>query len=210
MQWYVYLIAIVVAALLGQVAVELIGRPIRSVFRLRRNALKRMLSFETIRLPKPRELATTSQAIREYDRAVRNVREAQAVFRDLGAQLLALGEREPTGRILMSLLGLNIVVAGHALINLSEIYATATIDGEAIRHELEKALHATRTALAASRRPSRNSLIKIRLEPMNLREPGYPRNRRRPVGRPPVASRHAGRNPRHFRQPMPEQSASRS
>jgi hypothetical protein len=210
MQWYVFLIAIVVAALLGQASVELVGRPIRSVFRLRRNALRRMLSLETMPLPKPRELATSSQAIREYDRAVRSVREAQAAFRDLGARLLALSEREPTVRILMSMLGLNIVAAGHELINLSEIYARAAIDGDGIRHKLEVALHATNAALAASRRLSRNSLIKIRLEPMNLRDAGYPRNRRRPVGRPPAVSRHAGRKPRHFRRPMPGQTASTS
>ena len=207
MQWYVFLIAMIAAAFLGQVAVELVGRPMRSAFRLRRNALRRMQSFETMRLPKPRELATSSQAIRDYDQAVRYVREAQAIFRDLGDQLIALSEREPAIRILTGLLGLNIVVAGHELINLSEIYAAATIDSDAMRHQLEKAHHATRTALAASPRRSRNSLIKIRIEPMNLRDAGYPRDRRRPLGRPPMVSRHARQKPRQFRPRMPEQTA---
>jgi len=188
MQWYVYLITIPAAALLGQVAVELVGKPIRSVFRLRRKALERMLSFAKMPLPRPRELAISTRAIHEYDQAARNVREARGTFRDLGTQLLALSESEPIIRILMNLLGLNIVMAGHELINLSEVYATATTEGDGIRHEIEEAFHATNIALAASRRLSRNSLIKIRLEPMVLRDAGYPLSRRRPLGRSPMVS----------------------
>ena len=196
MQWYVYLITIPAAVLLGQIAVELFGKPIRSMFRLRRKALERMLFFEKMSLPRPRELAISTQAIHEYDQAARNVREAQGTFRDLGTQFLALSESEPTISILMNLLGLNIVLAGQELIKLSEVYATATIDSDGIRHEIEEAYHATSIALAASRRLSRNSLIKIRLEPMVLRDPGYPLNRRRPLGRSPAVSRQAGRRSR--------------
>jgi hypothetical protein len=137
-------------------------------------------------------MAISTQAIREYDQAARNVREAQGTFRDLGTQLLAVSESEPTISILMNLLGLNIVLAGRELINLSEVYATVTTDSDSIRHEIEEALHATSIALAASRRLARNSLIKIRLEPMVLRDVGYPLTRRRPLGRPPMVSRHAG------------------
>ena len=196
MQWYVYLIAIPAAALLGQVAVELVGKPIRSVFSLRRKALERMLSFAKMSLPKPRELAISTQAIHEYDQAARNVREAQSTFRDLGTQLLALSESEPTISIMMNLLGLNVVLAGHELIKLSEVYATATTDRDGIRHEIEEAFHAASIALAASRRLSRNSLMKIRLEPMVLRDAGHPLNRSRPLGRSPMVSRHAGRRSR--------------
>jgi hypothetical protein len=196
MQWYVYLIAIPAAALLGQVAVELVGRPIRSVLRLRRKALERMMRFEKMALPRPRELAISTQAIHAYDQAARNLREAQDTFRDLGAQLLAASESEPTISILMNLLGLNIVLAGRELINLSEVYATVTTDGDGIRHRIGEALHAASIALAASRRRSRNGLIKIRLEPMALRDAGYPPNRRRPLGRSPMVARPAGRSSR--------------
>jgi hypothetical protein len=204
-QWYVYLIAIPAAALLGQVAVELIGRPIRSVLRLRRKALERMTSFERMSLPRPRELAISTRAIHEYDQAARSVREAQGTFRDLGTRLLAVSESEPTISILMNLAGLNIVLAGHELIHLSEVYATATMDGDGARHEIEAAFHATSVALAASRRRSRNSLIKIRLEPMYLHDARYPPDRRRPLGRPPAASRRAGRS---FRKSGPMERAS--
>lgn len=75
---------------------RLLGRLIQSLFRFRRKALERILFFEQISLPSPKELAIGSHAIHEYDQAVRNVREAQRTFRDLGNQLLALSEREPT------------------------------------------------------------------------------------------------------------------
>ena len=175
MQWYFYLIAIPAAAFMGHVALELVGRPLRTAFRLRRKALERMLSFRGISLPKPRELAISSREIREYDQAVRNVREAQRTFSDLGAQLLALGESEPTIRILMALFGLDIALAGHELINLSEVFAMAKTDGGQLRREIKRALHATGMALAVSRRRSRNDVTKIRLEPMRLQSAGYPR-----------------------------------
>jgi hypothetical protein len=188
MQWYVYLITIPAAALLAQVAVELAGRPLRTVFRLRRKALERILSFRNISLPIPREFAISSRQIREYDQAVSNLRAAQRIFGDLGAQFLALGESEPTIRILVALFGLDMVRAGHELINLAEAYATAAADS---RLAIERALQATSTALAVSRRLSGNDLIKIRPEPMNLPEAAYPRQRNRPLRQPRVVSPHA-------------------
>lgn len=189
MLWYVYLITIPAAAFLTQVAVELVSRPIRTAFRLRHKALERMLAFRNMSLPRSRELAISSREIREYDQAVRNVREAQRTFGDLGAQLLALGESEPTIRFLMALFGLDIVLAGHELINLSEIYATAKTDSDEFRQAIEKALHASSTALAGSRRLSGNDLIKIRLEPMYLRDAVGLRKRKRPLRQQRMVSR---------------------
>ena len=96
MQWYVYLITIPAAVLLGQIAVELFGKPIRSMFRLRRKALERMLFFEKMSLPRPRELAISTQAIHEYDQEARNVRETQGTLRKLGTQFHALNKKETT------------------------------------------------------------------------------------------------------------------
>ena len=186
MQWYVYLIAIAAVVFLGHAAVELVSRPVRSLLRLRRNALERMAFFARIPLPGARELAISSQAIQAYDLAVRNVREAHCTFQDLGTQLLALGESEPTIRILMNFFGLNVVQAGHALINLSHVYAMARIESDESRRAIGQALRATSMALGAFRRRSRDGLINIRLEPMHLREVGYLRNRGRPLGRPPL------------------------
>jgi hypothetical protein len=172
MQWYVYLIAIAAIAFLGHAVVELIGRPMQRLLRLRRKALEWMAFFERISLPGARELAITSQAIQAYDLAVRNVREAHSTFHDLGTQLLALGESEPAVRVLMNFFGLNVVLAGHALINLSHVYAMARIESDQNRRAIGQALRATSIALGAFRRRSRNELTNIRVEPMHLCEAG--------------------------------------
>lgn len=106
-------------------------------------------------------------------------------------KLLALGESDSTIRILVALFGLDMVRAGHELINLSEAYATAKTDSDEVRHAIEKALQATTTALAASRRYSGSDLVKIRPEPMYLPEAVHPRQRNRPIGQPRMVSLHA-------------------
>jgi hypothetical protein len=191
MQWCVFLVAIPALFFLGQVALELIGRPIQTILRLRHHALERMLAFRTLPLPGPRELAVSSRQIREHDLAVRNVRQAQRTFADLGAQLLAFSESEPTIRALITLCGLDTVRAGHELIDLAEIYATAKTDGDELRQAIEKSRQATMTALAASRPRSSDRLIKIRLEPMYLRDAASSRHRRNQPGRPRAAPRRA-------------------
>src|SRR5579864_3329053 len=148
MQWCVYLMTIPAVYFLGQVTLELIGRPIQTILRLRRRALERMLAFRNMQLPGPRELAVSSRQIREYDQAARNVRQAQRTLADLGSQLLAFSESEPTIRVLMALCGLDPVLAGHELINLAEVYAAAKPDSDEFRHAIEKARQATLTALA--------------------------------------------------------------
>jgi hypothetical protein len=184
MQWYVYLIAIAVTAFVGQVAIELASWPLRTVFRLRRKALERILFFRNMPLPRPREFAVSSRAIHDYDQAVAKVKQAQRTFSELGAQFLVLSESEPTIRVLMALFGLDIVLAGRELTNLSEVYATAKADSVELRREIERALHAASTALAVSRRSSRNDLTKIQLEPIYLRDTKYLRRRNGPsVGR---------------------------
>jgi hypothetical protein len=188
MWWYVYLISIPVAAFLSQIAVELIGRPTRTVLSLRQQALERMLAFRDLSLPRPREAAVSSRQIREHDQAVRNVREAQRTLEDLGAQLLAFSESEPTVCSLMALCGLDMVSAGHELIHLSRVYATAKIDSDELRHSIEEAHQAIGRALAVSRRHSGDDLIKIRLEPIHLRDS---RHRQNPLSRPRVVSRRA-------------------
>jgi hypothetical protein len=177
MQWYVYLVTVSALAFWCQIAVELISRPARTVLRLRRMALEWMLAFCKTSLPKPRELAMSSLQIREYSQAVRNVAEAQRIFRDLGVQLLAIGESEPAVRMVMGLLGLNLDLAGQKLIGLSEVYAKATTDSEELRREIATAVLETRAALAVSRDRSRNNLTKVQVEPMNLFRTEHPRQR---------------------------------
>jgi hypothetical protein len=192
MHWYVYPLAAFASVFLGHFFVDQIGQPIRSALRLRRMALERTMLCRKFALPKPRELATTSQAIHEHEQAVRNLRGALAAFYNLGTRLLAIGESEPSVRILMRLLGFNVVQAGHALIALSRTCAIAGIDSDENRRAIGRALHATRIALGAARPRSRDELFNIRVEPMDLRELNKGSSRH---GRP-LAPRPAG----HLRQ----------
>lgn len=201
MQWYVYPLATFATVFLGFILFELFGRPIRSLLRLRRTALERLRLSQRLMLPKPRELAVTSQAIHEHDLAVRNRRAAESMFCDLGMRLLALGESEPTVRILLNFFGFNVVLAGHAVIRLSQVYAAATIDSKENRQAIARAIQESRIALGACRPQSRGDLTNIRLEPIHLREVPYRQSRKRP-GRPPMPSRHAARSPFPVRQPL--------
>jgi hypothetical protein len=205
MHWYVYPLAAFAGVFLGHFLVDQVGQPIRSVLRLRRFALERMALFRNVALPKPRELATTSQAIHDHELAVRNLRRALVTFHQLGTRLLAIGESEPAVRILMTILGLNVVQAGRALVALSRTCATAGIDSAENRRAVGRALHATRIALGAFRPPSHDGLCNIRLEPMYLHEA---RSRSRLHGRP-LAPGHSG--PRYrFGQHVPDRIASAS
>jgi hypothetical protein len=205
MHWYVYPLAAVASVLLGHFLVDQVGQPIRSVLHLRRMALKRMMLFRNVALPKARELATTSQAIHEYDLAVRNLRGALVTFHNLGTRLLAIGESEPAARILMSLLGFNVTRAGRALVALSRTCAIAGIDSDENRRTIGRALHATRIAFGTLRPRSHDELFNIRLEPMYLREA---RNHISLHGRP-LAPRRAGRL-RQLSQVVPGRIASAS
>ena len=205
MHWYVYPLAAFASVFLGHFLVDQVGQPIRSVLRLRRMALERMVLFRNVALPRPRELATTSQAIHEHDLAVRNLHGALVTFHNLGTRLLGIGESEPAVRILMSLLGFNVVQAGRALIALSRTCAMAGIDSDENRRAIGRALHATRIALRTFRPRSHDELLNIRLEPMYLHEA---RNRISLHGRP-LAPRRAGR-PRQLSQVAPGRIASAS
>lgn len=187
MHWYVYPLAAFASVFLGHFLIDQVGQPIRGVLRLRRMALERIVLFRNVALPRPRELATTTQAIHEHELAVRNLRGALVAFHQLGARLLAIGESEPAVRILMSLLGLDVIRAGRALVALSRTCAVAGTDSAENRRAIGRALHVTRVALGAFRAPSHDGLCNIRLEPMYLHEA---RHRSRLHGRP-LAPAHA-------------------
>jgi hypothetical protein len=143
MQWYVYLITISAVAILNWAALELLGRPVLALFELRRKVVKQLRALGNISLPKPRETAVSSREIQEYDRAMRNVREAQRTFHDLGSQLLAFGESEPVARNVLLGFGLNLVAAGNALIELSATYSRPDTDRAGLCNLIERTLRLT-------------------------------------------------------------------
>ena len=180
MQWYVYLITLSASAALGWFASELLGRPIRAFFELRRRILEQMRVLGKISLPKPREMAVSSRQIREYDQAVRNVREAQRIFRNLGFRLLAFVENEPAARNALGLLGFNLIAAGSELIKLSEVYPRPDTDRAGFQNQIRRALGVTDASLAASRqRPQREKQIKFWTKSIYARYTGLSSNSRR-------------------------------
>jgi len=172
MQSYVYLITISATVVIGWIALELLGRPIRALFDLRGKILKQLVMHGNIPLPKPRESAVSSREIREYDRAVKRVRAVQHIFHDLGSQLLAFAENEPAVSTAIGFFGLNAVAAGRALISLSESYSRPRIDRVSLQHRIERALRASCEATTPVRQPRRDTIIKFQTEPMYLRDIG--------------------------------------
>ena len=171
MQWYVYLIMISATAVLSWLAFELLGRPIRAFVELRRKIVNQMLVLGNISLPKPRETAVSSREIREYNQAVRDVREAQRIFRNLGFRLLAFSENEPATCNALGLLGLNIVAAGGGLIRLSEAYPRPDTDRAGLQHQIKRALGVTDATPATSRqRPQRGNAIEYQTKFIYLRD----------------------------------------
>lgn len=170
MLWYVDLMTISATAVLGWVALELLGRPIRALLALRRCALEQMLVRGNIPLPNPRETAVSSREIHEYDQAMSNLRQAQGIFRELGSQLLAFGENEPIAANAVASIGLNPVAAGSALIGLSVGYSRPDTDRAGLRNQIENALRLTRAAPAAARQPPRHdNEVEYRTEFVSLR-----------------------------------------
>jgi hypothetical protein len=162
MQWYVCLVSISALAVLGWLVFELLGRPVRTFCELRRKILVQMRVLGNLPLPKPREMAVSSRQIREYDQAVRNVRQARRVFRDLGFRLLAFAENEPATHNALGLLGFNVVVAGGKLIKLAEAYPRPDTDRTKLQNQIKRALGVTDAVATAPRqRPQRETEIEF-------------------------------------------------
>lgn len=154
MESYVYLTTILATVFLSWVLLELLGRPIRALFELRRKVLEQLLVRGNIPLPKPRETAVSSREIHEYDQAMRNAREAQRVFSELGSRLLSFSENEPGACKAVAAFGLNPLVAGSGLVRLSAAYSRPDTDRRVLCNQIEKALRLTDAAPIARRQLS--------------------------------------------------------
>ena len=113
MQWYVYLLTVAATGAFGWFGLEFLGRPIRKFFDMRRLVRQQMLFLANVPAPRPRETCVTSKQIQRYDIDLKNVREVQRVFRDLGSQMLAFGENETAACIAIKSFGFDPSVAGH-------------------------------------------------------------------------------------------------
>jgi hypothetical protein len=151
MQCYLYATTISAIAFLGCVVLELLGRPIKALFDLRRKVLRQILVYGNISFPKPRETAVTSREIHEYDEAMRSAREAQRVFSTLGSKLLAFSENEPAACSAMASFGFNSAAAGSDLVRLSVAFSRSDFDRARLCNQIKKSLRLTDPAHGTSR-----------------------------------------------------------
>ena len=138
MQWYVYLLTVAATGAFGWFALEFLGRPIRKFFDMRRLVRQQMLFLANVPAPQPRETCVTSKQIQRYDIDLKNVREVQRVFRDLGSQMLAFGENETAACIAIKSFGFDPFIAGHNL--LSNTLDRCGTDRAAFCKKVEQAL----------------------------------------------------------------------
>jgi hypothetical protein len=140
MQWYVIIISVATTGAFGWFALELVGRPIRNFFDLRRAVRHQMLSLANVPTPQPRETCVTSEQIRQYDRDLKNAREAQRVLRDLASQMLAFAEIERAACIAIKPFGFDPSSAGSGLIKLANALDRHGTDRVSFGKNVERAL----------------------------------------------------------------------
>ena len=120
MQWYVIFISLATAGAFAWFALELIGRPVRKFFDLRRSVRDQMLALANVPTPQARETCITSEQIRQFDRDLKNAREAQGALRDLAARMLAFAESERAACIAIRAFGFDASAAGIGLMKLAD------------------------------------------------------------------------------------------
>jgi hypothetical protein len=119
MLWYVIFISVATTGAFAWFALELVGRPVRKFFDLRRTVRDQMLVLADVPTPQARETCVTSEQIRQYDRDLKRARKAQGVLRDLASQMFAFAESERAACIALRPFGFDPSTAGSGLIKLA-------------------------------------------------------------------------------------------
>ena len=140
MQWYVIILSFATAGALAWFALELVGRPVRKFFDLRRSVRHHMLSLANVPTPQARETCVTSEQIRQYDRDLKTAREAQRVLNDLASQMLAFAGRERAACMAIRPFGLDASAAGRALTKLANALDRHGPERARFHGDVEKAL----------------------------------------------------------------------
>ena len=120
MQWYVIFISVATTGAFAWFALELIGRPVRRFFDLRRTVRQQMLVLADIPTPQARETCVTSEQIRRYDLDLKKAREAQRVLRDLASQMAAFAANEKAASFAIRPFGFDASAAGSGLMKLAD------------------------------------------------------------------------------------------
>jgi len=140
MQWYVIFISVATTGAFAWFALELVGRPVRKFFDLRRSVRDQMLALANVPTPQARETCVTSEQIRQYDRDLKNAREAQGALRDLASQMLAFAGSERAACIAIRPFGFDPASAGSGLIRLANALDRHGTDRARFHKNVEGAL----------------------------------------------------------------------
>jgi hypothetical protein len=140
MQWYVIFISVATTGALAWFALELVGRPVRKFFDLRRTVRQQMLVLADVPTPQARETCVTSEQIRQYDRDLKKAREAQGALRDLASQMLAFAESERAACLAIRPFGFDPSSAGSGLIKLANALDRHGTDRARFHGNVEAAL----------------------------------------------------------------------
>jgi hypothetical protein len=139
MQWYLNLITVAATGAFGWFALELVGRPIRKFFDLRR-LVRHQMHLANVTVPQPRETCVSSAQIQQYDQHLKDVRDAQRILRDLASQMLAFSQSETAACVAIRPLGFDPSSAGRSLISLSNTLDRHGADRADLRKNVETAL----------------------------------------------------------------------
>lgn len=140
MQWYVVFISIVATGAVGWLALEMIGRPVRKFFDLRRSVRDQFPLLADVPAPQPRETCVTSAQIRQYDADLKNAREAQRVLRELASRMLAFAGSERAACVAIKPFGLDPAAAGNGMTGLASVLDRHGVDRAGFRSKVERAL----------------------------------------------------------------------
>lgn len=102
-----------------------------------------MLSLANVPAPQPRETCVTSEQIRQYDRDLKNAREAQRILRDFGSQMLAFAESERAACIAIRPFGFDPFAAGNSLNGLASALDRHGTERARLHKNVERALRFT-------------------------------------------------------------------
>ena len=120
MLWYVIFISVATTGAFAWFAIELVGRPVRKFFDLRRTVHQQMLALADVPTPQARETCVTSEQIRRYDLDLKKARAAQRVLRDLASQMEAFAANERAASFAIRLIGFDASAAGSGLLKLAD------------------------------------------------------------------------------------------
>jgi len=118
------------AASIGWVVLEFVGRPLRKFFDLRGEIIRRLIEFANIRA-RWKEIPDSTGAVSGEREAlslskaeIARLEEAQKMLRDLASQMRAFAENETSARLIAQMLGYNLKGASAGLIGLSNSFDT--------------------------------------------------------------------------------------